>query len=77
MTGLHVVKLLELPDVKIDLAFSILCKYMYTVFTVCIHALGQWSVDKCRIWILEESIKYHYPELVANAKRNEEVMLFV
>jgi len=39
---------------------------------VSIAAVGQWSVDKCRIWILEESIKYHYPELVANAKRNEE-----
>ena len=36
--------------------------------------LGEWSVDKCRLWILEETIKYHYPELVANAKRNEEVM---
>lgn len=39
---------------------------------VLIAAMGQWSVDKCRIWILEETIKYHYPELVANAKRNEE-----
>lgn len=39
---------------------------------VLIAALGEWSVDKCRLWILEETIKYHYPELVANAKRNEE-----
>ncbi|CAH3168353.1 unnamed protein product [Porites evermanni] len=35
-------------------------------------AAGQWTVNKCHIWILEETIKYHYPELVANAKRNEE-----
>lgn len=33
--------------------------------------LGQWSVYKCQQWILEERIKYHYPELVANAKACE------
>lgn len=33
--------------------------------------VGQWSVYKCQQWILEERIKYHYPELVANAKACE------
>ncbi|KAL9966935.1 hypothetical protein ACROYT_G025081 [Oculina patagonica] len=34
--------------------------------------VGQWSVNKCRQWILDEAIRYHYPELVANAKACEE-----
>lgn len=33
--------------------------------------VGQWSVYKSQQWILEERIKYHYPELVANAKACE------
>ena len=44
-------------------------------FSFLSHFLGQWTVNKCHIWILEETIKYHYPELVANAKRNEEVIV--
>ena len=51
------------PDASLNNYFSFL-----SIF------LGQWTVNKCHIWILEETIKYHYPELVANAKRNEEVI---
>ena len=51
------------PDASLNNYFSFLS-----------HFLGQWTVNKCHIWILEETIKYHYPELVANAKRNEEVI---
>lgn len=46
--------------------------FLNVVQGILIGSAGQWSVDKCRIWILEETIKYHYPELVANAKQNEE-----
>ena len=35
--------------------------------------LGQWLANKIRVWILEETIKHHYPELVANANANKEV----
>lgn len=34
--------------------------------------VGQWSAYKCQQWILDEAIRYHYPELVANAKAYEE-----
>ncbi|XP_020627594.1 uncharacterized protein LOC110064831 [Orbicella faveolata] len=34
--------------------------------------VGQWSAYKCQQWILDEAIRYHYPELVANAKVYEE-----
>ena len=36
---------------------------------------GQWSAYKCQQWILDEAIRYHYPELVANAKAYEEVQI--
>ena len=51
------------PDASLNNYFSFLS-----------HFVGQWTVNKCHIWILEETIKYHYPKLVANAKRNEEVI---
>lgn len=42
-----------------------------TLQGVVLGVVGQWSVYKCQQWILEERIKYHYPELVANAKACE------
>ncbi|KAJ7365211.1 hypothetical protein OS493_007863 [Desmophyllum pertusum] len=43
-----------------------------TLQGAALGVVGQWSVYKCQQWILDETVKYHYPELVANAKACEE-----